>query len=554
MPLESEKAKKTLMQKVLSFFDEPSNFRLVFFVVLYCDIRYLSYPAYFSAVILMAVWSLGLIIRHFFVRHRIMRLKFRRIIFVFMLSAFVSVILHSEINLFSNLLTLYFIAVCFCLFYGIHAEKSNLRVKKELKRLFDVLVVLTNLTMLIGLVLFAIFPSGFSLMGFDFCIIEGRFVGIIPNANVTGFYSAMCIILCTMLLRMRRADRTITKKLRIWYISGIVLNALSLVLTDSNASMVFIIVYVSFLFFYELFKEFSLKKSPTFIFRVTAAVLACTVIVAAALFIRAGIQNGVSNMLVSRESDIVISKDLNADDDNLKLDKSEVSKDADSSKKILGHQNSNIDSGRFVLWRQALGLIELHPIFGIGKDNISDYGVEYLGGIRYTQLGDNKYVDFHNGLLTITVSFGLAGLSLFLVLTLTIAKAILKSMFRHKIRSRRDGNVLVLIAAFCTAYCVYSMFEAALFTDYTYRVYIFWLIVGSGLSYVMKYHQQGLHSKLDPEPLHDDSSEFEYIKKKFSGLPFFSRRSHPKTESEPETEPETKAESEPENETETSKT
>lgn len=523
--MEAERTKKTLMQRIRDFFDKPSNFRLIFFVVLYCDIRYLSFPVYYSAIALMVIWSLYLIVKHYFVRHRIMRLKFRRVIFVFMFFAGLSIILHSEINFFANLLTLYFIAVCFCLFYGIHAEKSNIRVQKELKRLFDIIVAGTNITMLIGLVLFAIFPKGFSLMGFEFCIMEGRFVGIIPNANVTGFYSAMCIILCTILLRMRRADKTATKKLRVWYVSGIIINSLSLILTDSNASMVFIIVYVSFLFFYELFKEFSLKKSPTFVFRVTAAVLACVIVVSSALFIRAIIQSGISNMLVSRESDIVISKDLNADDDNIKLDRTEISKKPQNADKVLGHQNSNIDSGRFVLWRQALGLIELHPIFGIGKDNISDYGVDYLGGIRYTNLGGNKYVDFHNGLLTITVSFGIVGLSLFMVLAITVAKAILKSMFRHKIRSRRDGNVLVLIAAFCTGYCVYSMFEAALFTDYTYRVFIFWLLVGFGLSYVMKYHQQGLHSKIDPEPLHDDSSEFEYIKKKFSKLPIFRKKS-----------------------------
>ena len=130
MLLEAEKTKKPLMQRIRDFFDKPSNFRLIFFVVLYCDIRYLSFPVYYSAIALMVIWSLYLIVKHYFVRHRIMRLKFRRVIFVFMFFAGLSIILHSEINFFANLLTLYFIAVCFCLFYGIHAEKSNIRVQK----------------------------------------------------------------------------------------------------------------------------------------------------------------------------------------------------------------------------------------------------------------------------------------------------------------------------------------------------------------------------------------------------------------------------------------
>ena len=40
----------------------------------------------------------------------------------------------------------------------------------------------------------------------------------------------------------------------------------------------------------------------------------------------------------------------------------------------------------------------------------------------------------------------------------------------------------------------------------------------------MKYHQQGLHAKIDPVPINDDSSEFEYIKRKFS---FFRKKFMP---------------------------
>ena len=505
----------SFLQKICRFFTDPAMFRLVFFVVLYCDIRYLNIPLYYTVLSVMAVWALGLIIQQFCIKRRMFRVKFRRILFIFMFFAFVSVLLHGEINLIPNLFTLYWMAVCFLLFYGIHSEKSNRQVQKEMKRLFNVLTVMTDLTMLLGLVLFVIFPKGFSLMGFDFCIIEGRFVGIIPNANVTAFYSVMCIVMCAVLLRMYRAEGGLTRFRRIFYIVSIVINVITLIMTDSNASMVFVMAFLSFLCFYELFKEFTLKKLHTIVFRLAATFLSCVVIVSSLLFVRINVQNGIAAMLSPRQPDILISTSLDANNDNIKLDKTELSKKPANAEKVIGHQNSNIDSGRFVLWRQALGLIELYPLFGIGKDNIPDYGVDYLGGIRYTNLGGNKYVDFHNGLLTITVSFGLVGLSLFMVFAITVAKAIFKSMFRHKVRSRRDGNVLVILAAFCVGYCVYSMFEAALLVDCTYRVFIFWVILGFALSYVMKYHQQGIHSKIEPEPAIDDSSELEYIRSKF---------------------------------------
>ena len=505
-------------QAITRFFADPASFRLVLFILLYCDTRYLLYPLYMALLGVMGLWALGLMIHEMGVKRRIMRVKFRRILFVFLVCAALSVLVHWQDHLLGNLFNLHWIAVSFFLLYGIHAEKSNRRVQKEMKRLFDVLVVMTNITMAVGLLLFMIFPKGFHLMNYDFVIIEGRFVGLIPNANVTAFYAAVSIMLSAMLLRLKRADKTTSRKWKIWYIVGIVLNSITLVLTDSNASMVFMMVFLSFLFFYELFKEFKPQKWPTFIFRLAATGLACVMVVTSLLMIRGQVQNAVSAVMSAKDAEVVISTDLNANDDHITLDKTELSPKPSAAKKLIGHQNTNIDSGRFVLWRQALGLIELYPLLGIGKENIASYGVEYLGGIRYTDLGGYQYVDFHNGLLTITVSFGIVGLSIFLVMALTIAKAILRSMFRHKIRSRRDGNVLVLIAAFCAGYCVYSMFEAALFADCTYRVFIFWLILGFGLSYVMKYHWQGLHAKMDPKPLHDDTSEWQYLREKFSFL------------------------------------
>ena len=144
----------------------------------------------------------------------------------------------------------------------------------------------------------------------------------------------------------------------------------------------------------------------------------------------------------------------------------------------------------------------------------------YIGGkgIRYTRIGDHQYVNFHNGLLTIAVSYGIVGLSLFLVFAVTVAKAVLKSMFKYKTKSRRDGNVLVLIASFSAAYCVYSMFEVALFVDYTYRVFVFWLVIGLGMSYLFKYRRQDAYSHGIDVNAHDDNSELLYLRKKIMGL------------------------------------
>lgn len=524
----SEKSAGSWVNKLLGFFNSTSNFRIIFMLVLMFDVRYLAETAYNIVLSLMGLWALLLMTHRLIVKKCIFRVRYRYIIYLFLACACIPVILHSEMNLMANIVTLFWMTVCFFLFYGSHAEKSNYRLKKEMRLCFDVINFVTTLIMFVSLVLFAIFPKGFMLMGFEFCIIESRFVGVIPNANVTAFYSVISIVFCTFLLRMRRADGTVNIKYRIWYITCIVINSFTLILTDSNASLLFMMVYISFWFFYELFKEFTLKKLYTIILRLAAAFLACVTVVASLFFVRVGVQKTISYMLDARFSQIAVSTTLDANNGDMVLEEPEPEASSGETKKeekpeekiSLGHENKNIDSGRYTLWRQALRMIERNPVFGIGKDNIPDYGKMYIGGkgIRYTRIGDHQYVNFHNGLLTIAVSYGIVGLSLFLVFAVTVAKAVLKSMFKYKTKSRRDGNVLVLIASFSAAYCVYSMFEVALFVDYTYRVFVFWLVIGLGMSYLFKYRRQDAYSHGIDVNAHDDNSELLYLRKKIMGL------------------------------------
>ena len=124
------------------------------------------------------------------------------------------------------------------------------------------------------------------------------------------------------------------------------------------------------------------------------------------------------------------------------------------------------------------------PVMGIGKANVVDYGNKYMGGL--------KYEDFHNGLITITVCYGAVGIIIFMVLAITIAKKMLKDIFRYRDENRRDGRVLMYITAFCTAYVVYSTVEVALLVDISYRVVIFWLLIGVATAYADSYERSAL--------------------------------------------------------------
>lgn len=493
-----------MLRSAAKFFDGMSNFRLVFMTLLFCDIRYMFPYVYYPLVVTAVIWGFCLFIKKMMINKGIQKIRFRKIIYLFFACACLSVLLHCTTNFVENLFSLLMMGVCLFLFYGIHSEKSNFRVRKEMKRMLGCITLVSTFLMAVGLVVLAVFPKGIHINGFDFGIHESRFVGVIPNANVNAFYAVMALVSCHMLWRMKKADGTLGFKYRIFLIVCAVIDMTAVFLTDSNDTLLFFIVYICFIAFYRIFRDFGKAKILNFLMRLTSTVLACIVIAVGLAGLRTLTQGGVSLLITAGSSKNEISTGIKTDkngsvkieddtDRNTTPPKTESNQSSARKKtenNTFKHENKNIDSGRFVLWRQSLVLIEQNPIMGIGKANIVEYGTKYLGSLKYTQLGDFQYVDFHNGLLTIVVSFGLVGFNIFMILAVTIAKTILKAIFRFKEQSRKDGEVLVLIAAFCAAYCAYSMFEAALFADDSYRVFIFWIMIGFGLSYVFKYQKK----------------------------------------------------------------
>ncbi len=496
----------SVLKALCAVIDDTGNFRFALMAVLFCDVRYMMPQLYYSLVSVVGVWSVYLFVKKLIIGQGIKKIRYRKIIYLFLACALISVLLHCTTHLAENLFSLYMIAVCLLMFYGIHSEKSNLRIQKEMKRLLDAIVLVSTFLMVVGLCVLAIFPKGIHINGFDFGIHESRFVGVIPNANVNAFYAVMALVACHILWRIKKADGTLSKKLKIYYLICIVIDTLSVFLTDSNDTLLFMITYFCFIAFYTIFKDFSKERLRYFIMRFTATFLSVVVIIAMFVGLRVLTQNSVSLMMTSGESKSEISTGIKTN----KNGSVQIDDDTDRSTSNFKHENKNIDSGRFVLWRQALTLIEQNPIMGIGKANIAEYGQNYIGTIKYTQLGNFKYVDFHNGLITIIVSFGLVGFNLFMIFAITVAKTMLKAIFKFRSQCEKDGNVLVLIIAFCAAYCVYSMFEAALLVDDSYRVFIFWIMIGFGLSYVFKYAQKAKTES--PEPI---ESAIDRIKSKF---------------------------------------
>ncbi len=473
-------------KKLVGFLTDTANFRFLFVgALLFASLNVIRYYFYVAAGILM-IWAAFLFGYNMIYRRRILRVRNRRIILMFLGFAVLTCFLRMSTNFFANIYYVIWMGICYFLFYGIHADKSKRPCAREVCRIFDLVNIVTTVMMIIGLVLLFMYPKGFKYGGDVFAIFENRFVGIIFNANVTGFYALMGVICCHLLWIIKRSSGRLTKKSGAFYIICSIINLLAMFLSDSNATLLMLILYLCFISFYAIFRGYK-KGFFSILFRLIALVLACIVIFAFMLGLRTLIQSGTSFVLSSISPHTTISTGVKTVPDGNVIIRPDT-----KSRTTFEHQNTNIDSGRFKIWKQSAELFHLFPVLGVGKANMVDYGKEYIGGLRYE--------DLHNGLFTIAVSYGGTGMLLFMILALTVAKSMLKTIFRYRSENRRDGRALMYITAFCSAYCVYSMVEVALLVDISYRVVIFWLIIGLAESYIRSYeHKALINSENIPE-------------------------------------------------------
>lgn len=469
---------------------------------------------YFLAIPIY-VWA-GIVLYIKLIKEKKLRkIKHLPIITLFIASGLISVAVNFAYNIHENLFMIYYVILCFFLFYGLYAEKTHEAAKREMTFFFKFFLSSTTILMTISIIILLCSKKGFMFMDYYISIKDNRFVGIFTNANLLAFYAVIGVILCHILYLRHKAVSKFTLGVSLYYGICLFINLVSLFLSDSNGSLVFIIIYVCFIAFYKIFRNSDTVRTFNFIFRIISLVLACVVFAFSFLSIRSFAQEGFAALLESErkfseiqsiEATSTIPESENSKIPESKPSNSEETSKADNNKYLpsdnthtenifsdkkattFTHENKNIDSGRIPLLKQAIKLFLLYPIFGVAPRNIVLYGEKYLGGLKYS--------DFHNGFVTILVSFGVVGFTFFIIFAVKIAKSMLICIFKKRNKNDTEREMLPCLLAFLAAYCVYSMFEITLLLDVSFKVLIFWLILGYAMSYLNHYEISDYRGKL----------------------------------------------------------
>lgn len=456
---------------------DTSLFRRSYIICLFCsNISFVLIPAY-AVLAVLFIWGVFLMIYNERRYHTILKTRYGAWLVAFLLSSTITCIIHlADSFLYNayNVIMLLHVALCFFVFYGVHTEK-RLNFRRELYSVSRFIVYITTVLGVMGLA-FLMAKISFEVLWFKFIIFDNRFDGMFANPNQLGFVNVCAIFCCHMLLKKDFIAISGRERVsRIWIGSCVAINAISLILCDSNGALMLMICYAIFFLIYKMFGSERKLKVRQVLTKSAACLVLGAFIVAALFFVRNVTQAGFVQIMKSSEP-VRIAEDV---PDIIVGEEAVVT---------FEHENTNIDSGRFKLWQQAAKMFMQNPIMGIGKGNVYEYGNRmFEDGIRFSKgygILAPIMTDFHNGYITIIICSGIIGFLFFSIFGLRLFKHVTVHVFRS------DGlkeSVLPCMYAFLCAYLVYSFIEVGLLYNINFMVAFFWLILGYTACFLVRF-------------------------------------------------------------------
>ena len=455
--------------------NDSSLFRIIYIIDLFfCNIAFLQIPAY-ALLVFLFIWGITLTVKNQRKNNTFFKMRFGLWVGAFLAFSLLSFLFNISSAIIHSTIMLLHVLICFFIFYGMHTE-PDFNFKNELYTVSRFIVYATTIMNIIGIFCLMI---GFSFEWYwvKFTVYENRFTGVYVNPNLLGFVAVVSMVCCHMLYKpdlMKAVSQPRVSK--IWIVACIATNGFSLLLCDSNASLILALGYAFVYVVYMFFADKSGLSKSKIVMKIVSLLLVGTFLCSSVFMFRTICQAGFS-VVVSKTTSFV---DLLTGEGAI-IDITEE-EETEYPEVTFGHENENKDSGRVKLWKESINLFKLSPIIGISNGNIVLYSGEYADGVlSYTY---HKH-DLHNGFLTILVSTGVIGFLLFGIFGFRFAKHSAQHLFLQKKTFRND--VYPCLFSFLFAYLVYALFEKALLYDISFMVMWFWLMMGYTSCYIAKF-------------------------------------------------------------------
>lgn len=399
----------TIFKKILDFIDKYVLYLLLF----------LSFLFYFqlteNTIIISAfLWPtifLSIVDIFYKIYYRKINLNDRLfwIMNFFIISYSISILFNYKLGIYNSIRTLAYLIILFWIVYT-----YNFKINSTFKFYF-ILATLISLASLI------IIPMKYTVLNILGTSIElegiawGRLCGLYTDYNYGGLICVNAILIGIYMIK--NTNKNISK---VVITLGIIVNILYIYFSDSRGSLLALIVglfLLMFLFFIIkpiIKKEISGKK---ILLSFAMIVITISVIVVGKNLIKRGYSNLFEKNI--EKSDIVINEEK---------DISEVSKEISVLNREDG-TDKDFSNRRFDLWKSSIEYFRESPIFGVGFENLVEYGRKYLPNTYLINNDFTLFYNFHNAFFNILAAQGIIGIVLFLIIllkTLNVCIIVLK--------------------------------------------------------------------------------------------------------------------------------
>lgn len=448
------KLKKNLYN--LSLFRSLYVISLVFEIICFCELE----SAWVNGVFMF--W--GFLISMHIIFNESYKLNIRHkkyaAMFVF-LNIFTSLFNFSS-NILMNIITSFHNFMCMFIFLGMRNNTSKKNIEKEMIFMMNFFIYFSIVFSLCGF--YAIFLQQ---NNFHIGIYSQRFYGISTNPNLAGFISVISIFCCDILKSLK--DKYKVRRFSI--ISCLIINIVTLFLTDSNASFVFIVSYLGIKIIYSTFSKYGSLKDIKFIRESFFIIVCLLLLISSSFLLRAACQQCVSKFLSRTEYSGFEQKVIDSIQ-KVNHGKFEVIDEVE-----IGRGNHEISSGRIQLFKQGIKLSEIHPLIGLGRENLPYYGKMYLsGGLAFP----SKHQDLHNIYISLVASYGILGFLFFSIFVINNLKEIILKIFTEL--HTKNSKLLSKFLAIIVAYFAYGTFEIGIMSGMFLSDILIWLFFGYALN------------------------------------------------------------------------
>ncbi len=459
---------------------DTSLFRKIYMITLAFEMLALLDMVALGIKCIVLSWGLFLLIHNFFITPRAFKVKYKYLLWSFIALMVVTSFVHMSLWFVPNLAIAYHTAICFFVFYGMYTEMSHEQIEREMVFLFRFFVMFGAAFGAVSLLILFI-NTQMNAAWYHLGIYGSRLIGVYTNSNILAFSMIASVVACDVLndsyIRLKFKSIRVNKWL---LLLCVIINLVCLFLSDSNAAILFFIIYCTLRVFCISFFKSQISSRFKFITSGLLLVVFCFVMLSVSLAVRNKCQDFMSIIVNDIHKVEEVKKDILIDEledesQNILPDEPIPAVSEYVPDLHIGRANYEISSGRNILWNQGLQLFWKNPVLGIGRANLMMYGKKYLEKRLI-------YSDLHNAYLTILVSNGVLGFAVFMIFSFAVAGDVCRHLF--KCVNYNYFGIFFKFFAVLVAYCGYCFVEKAIIYDMTFMVSFFWLILGYNISYI----------------------------------------------------------------------